>query len=158
MIINGTSSIVGVLSLTAQCPQLRAPETICVRAGQSFFVHQYIWQNQASINDALSRGWITVTYDEDAYARYFIGDGSQLTNIVQTAAVRVGFAQGSLVSHVLTIQHNLNQLHLGSVVVWDNANKMILPDEIAVVDANRVDITFTTYEPLTGTWYAVVSM
>lgn len=74
-------------------------------------------------------------------ASYFVGDGSQLTNITvsQSATVKSSFnAQSTWV-----VTHNLNTDN-AIVQVYDNENYQIIPSSVRITDSNTVTIGFDT--------------
>ena len=87
-----------------------------------------------------------------ASADYFIGDGSQLTNVVaevsQVATVTSSFQN----LDDITVTHNFNSRNV-HVSVYDNSNQLIIPETIELTTVNSVNVTLAT--PITG--YIVVS-
>jgi hypothetical protein len=87
-----------------------------------------------------------------ASADYFIGDGSQLTNVVaevsQVATVTSSFEN----QDDITINHNFNSRNI-HVSVYDNSNQLIIPETIELVTVDSVNVTLSI--PITG--YIVVS-
>lgn len=83
-------------------------------------------------------------------ASYFVGDGSQLTNITvdQSATIKKSFTNQS----TWVVNHNLNAPN-AIVQVYDNDNYQIIPQSIRLTDSNTVTITFPTQE----SGYAVVA-
>ena len=62
------------------------------------------------------------------------------------------FTDGNLdASNKLSISHNLGKVLVGIVIV-DNNNNQIIPDEIKFINDSTLEIDFTTLRPLTGTW------
>jgi hypothetical protein len=64
----------------------------------------------------------------------------------------IKFTSVDVLTNILTINHNMDILY-PIVVVFDNANKQIIPDEVTVVDENRVTLDLTTFSPITGNWF-----
>ena len=76
-------------------------------------------------------------------ASYFVGDGSQLTNITvsQSATVKSSFnAQSTWV-----VTHNLNTDN-AIVQVYDNQNYQIIPSSVRITDSNTVTIGFDSVQ------------
>jgi len=76
-------------------------------------------------------------------ASYFVGDGSQLTNITvdQSATVQRSFTNSS----TWVVNHNLNTPN-PIAQVYDNANYQIIPQTLRVTDNNTITVTFTSAE------------
>jgi hypothetical protein len=74
-----------------------------------------------------------------------IGGGATLT--------RATFVNGDLAAGILTITHSkgLSAPYTAMVVIFDNNNKQIIPDEITGA-TNTVLIDLTSYGTLSGTW------
>jgi hypothetical protein len=72
-------------------------------------------------------------------ASYFVGDGSQLTNltIAQTATIKSSFTAQS----TWVVTHNLNTDN-AIVQVYDNDNFQIIPSSVRITDSNTVTIGF----------------
>ena len=72
-------------------------------------------------------------------ASYFVGDGSQLTNITvdQSATIQKSFTNQS----TWVVDHNLNTVN-AIVQVYDNDNYQIIPQTLRITDNNNVTITF----------------
>lgn len=66
----------------------------------------------------------------------------------------VAFTSGDLVAGVNTVEHNLDQTYV-SVTVYDNNEKIVLPDNVTAVDSNTVDIDLSSWT-ITGTWHVVI--
>lgn len=60
------------------------------------------------------------------------------------------FASTDLASGVLTVTHSLG-IELVVVHVFDNTNKMVMPDEITLIDTNTCSVSVTTMS-VAGTW------
>jgi len=76
-------------------------------------------------------------------ASYFVGDGSQLTNITvdQSATVQRSFTNSS----TWVVNHNLNTPN-PIAQVYDNANYQIIPQTLRVTDNNTITVTFPSAE------------
>jgi len=76
-------------------------------------------------------------------ASYFVGDGSQLTNITvdQSATIQRSFTNSS----TWVVNHNLNTPN-PIAQVYDNANYQIIPQTLRVTDNNTITVTFSSAE------------
>jgi len=76
-------------------------------------------------------------------ASYFVGDGSQLSNITvdQSATIQRSFTNSS----TWVVNHNLNTLN-PIAQVYDNANYQIIPQTLRVTDNNTITVTFSGVE------------
>ena len=72
-------------------------------------------------------------------ASYFVGDGSQLTNVSvsQTATIRSNFTSQTSV----TVDHNLDTTS-PIIQVYDSNNYQIIPNSIQLTNSNRAVVTF----------------
>lgn len=68
---------------------------------------------------------------------------------------RTAFTNATLTAGVLTVTHNVGQ-QFCQVIVTDNANKVILPDEITMTSTTACSVDLTSFGTLTGTWNVVV--
>lgn len=64
----------------------------------------------------------------------------------------LSFQNGDLVANQLIVQHNL-RVEFPQVVVYDENNKMALPDDIAWLDEDRVALDLTSFTPIAGIWH-----
>ncbi|HSG32662.1 MAG TPA: hypothetical protein VLB82_14090 [Thermodesulfobacteriota bacterium] len=64
---------------------------------------------------------------------------------------RKTFVNADLTSNKITINHNLSTDY-PVVVVYDNSNNYILPDEITYINSNSIQLDFTSFGTLTGTY------
>lgn len=71
---------------------------------------------------------------------------------VAASSVSTSIINADLVAGVFTFNHGLNISDPLAVVVWNNNNKEIEPDEITFSDANNVLIDLSSYGTITGTW------
>lgn len=62
------------------------------------------------------------------------------------------FTDASLGVGILTVYHNQNLLRPGNVTIWNQIGKIVIPDDIRVIDADNIEIHLQSYTPLTGTW------
>ena len=76
-------------------------------------------------------------------ASYFVGDGSQLSNITvdQSATIQRSFTNSS----TWVVNHNLNTPN-PIAQVYDNANYQIIPQTLRVTDNNTITVTFSGVE------------
>ena len=76
-------------------------------------------------------------------ASYFIGDGSQLTNITvdKAATSKKSFTNSS----TWVVTHNLNTVN-PIAQVYDNSDYQIIPQTLRITDSNTITITFPTQE------------
>jgi len=68
---------------------------------------------------------------------------------------RLQFSNGDLSSGILTVNHSLGQKYVG-VHIYDNNDKIIIPDEITAVNTTQCTIDLTSYTPLSVNWNIVV--
>lgn len=61
------------------------------------------------------------------------------------------FTDGDLNAGILTIDHDLNSYY-PNLILYNDYNKVILPDEVVYLDVNTVSVDLSSYIPLTGTW------
>lgn len=76
-----------------------------------------------------------------------------------TGSIRNTFTNASLSAGILTVTHNLGLSvpYMINVVIFDNNNKQIIPDEIIGL-TNSVQIDLSSFGTLTGTWgYMILS-
>ena len=83
-------------------------------------------------------------------ASYFVGDGSQLTNltVAQTATIRSTFTNQTSV----TVDHNLDTTS-PIIQVYDSNDYQIIPNSIQLTNSNRAVVTFDS----STTGYVVVA-
>lgn len=65
------------------------------------------------------------------------------------------FVNGDLAAGVLTVTHNMHQQY-GSVTIYDDSDKVVVPDSVTATGVDTVDVDLTTKVPLAGTWKVVV--
>lgn len=65
------------------------------------------------------------------------------------------FMNGDLVAGVYTANHNLNYQY-GTVIVYDNTNKQVIPDDVTATTANSSGIDLTSFSPIAGTWKTTI--
>lgn len=84
-----------------------------------------------------------VNLDGSITASYFVGDGSQLTNITvdQAATIKRVFTNQS----TWVVNHNLNTVN-PIAQVYDINDFQIIPETLRVTDANTITVTFSNLE------------
>jgi hypothetical protein len=65
------------------------------------------------------------------------------------------FTDGDLSSGELTVTHSLGDSHV-LVQVYDNNNKLVLPDDITLTSTNVVTVDLTSFGTISGTWKVFV--
>jgi hypothetical protein len=98
--------------------------------------------------DLSSFGTLTGTW------HYVIMDSGTTTNLVVPVYTQ-GFSSGDLSGGVLTVTHNLGDQY-PLVVVYDDSDNVIQPDEITGTNANTTSIDLGSFT-VTGTWRVVIS-
>jgi len=69
---------------------------------------------------------------------------------------RTNFTNATLSSAgILTVTHSLNQKYV-VVQIYNNEDKMIIPDDIELVNANSLYVDLSGFGTLTGTWNVVI--
>lgn len=68
---------------------------------------------------------------------------------------RTIFTNDELINHNLLVQHNLGNMYVAATTIYDDTNKVIIPDEIEVIDANSLLIYFTNFV-VSGTWHLII--
>lgn len=77
-------------------------------------------------------------------------NGSSYGNIY-----KVSFTNTDLAAGILTVTHNLGTQY-NLIQIYDNNNKMVLPDEITATSTTVATIDLGAYGTITGTWNVVV--
>lgn len=82
-----------------------------------------------------------------------LGNVTNDAQVKSSQLIRGTFVNGDLVAGILTITHNLalSAPYVVNVIIFDNNNKMIIPDDVTGA-TNTTLIDLTTYGVLTGTW------
>jgi hypothetical protein len=85
----------------------------------------------------------SVNLNGSVTASYFVGDGSQLTNITvdQAASLKASFTNQS----TWVVNHNLNTIN-PIAQVYDVNDYQIIPETLRVTDANTITVTFSQLE------------
>lgn len=74
----------------------------------------------------------------------------------QSSSMSSAFTNASLAGGVLSVTHNLNNKFC-HVTVYDETNKIVIPDEVTAVNSNLLTITLTSHAPISGTWNVIVT-
>lgn len=101
-------------------------------------------------------GMGVATLDKDAKVPLF-----QLPDdlLLGSASRRVReFTTTDLSSGVLTVQHGLMQKYPSSVTVYSNLDRVVVPDDIEVVDESTLKVYLSSFTTMQGTWKAVVAL
>jgi len=85
-------------------------------------------------------------------ASFQLPDGSSSTSLVP---IEDTFVDADLTAAILSYTHNLGQKYV-NVLIFDDADKLVLPDEIIPQDVNTVNVDLTSLT-VTGTWTIRVS-
>jgi hypothetical protein len=75
--------------------------------------------------------------------------------VTNTTSFFQSFVDGDLSSGVLTVTHSLGHKYC-QVQIFNNSDKMIMPDDITLVDNDSLTVDLTSFGTLTGTWRVVV--
>jgi len=110
------------------------------------------------VRNAADTGWEIAGAGSDGVSGYSgfsgfsgaAGSGGGGSSNYSTTITNVDLSAG-----VATITHNLGD-SAPIVVIYDNNFKMLVPDEITVIDSNTIQIDLTSYAPISGTWYLTV--
>jgi len=90
------------------------------------------------------------------------GTGSNSAATARAALVvpsiyRQSFTNSSLVSGVLTVNHNLSQKYVAVQVSDENDRVIFAVDDITLTSASALSIDLTSFGTLTGTWNVVIT-
>jgi hypothetical protein len=78
------------------------------------------------------------------------------TEITGTTSWYQTFSDGDLnVSDELVVDHNLGHQYC-QIQVYNNNDKLIMPDDITLTNSNTATIDLSSYAPLTGNWKVVI--
>lgn len=119
-----------------------------------------IASNYAGQNTITTVGTITTgTWNGTAIAVANGGTGATTaanarTNLGAAGVFRTTFTSANVSGGQVTITHNLGQQY-GILRVYDNNNRMIIPDEITMSGSNSCTIDITSWGTISGTWNAV---
>jgi hypothetical protein len=82
---------------------------------------------------------------------------TQWSVVTTTAPRRLwSFTNGDLTAGVLILNHAFSEKYV-TVSIYDNSDKLIVPDEVTLTDADNTEIDLSNVAPLTGIWNAVVT-
>lgn len=65
------------------------------------------------------------------------------------------FNDGDLIAGIYTANHNLN-FQYATVIVYDDTNKQVIPDEVTAATANSTNIDLSTFAPIPNTWTTTI--
>jgi predicted acyltransferase (DUF342 family) len=68
------------------------------------------------------------------------------------------FTADDLVSGVLTVGHGLEEKYPSSVTVYSNLDRIIVPDDVEVMNTSTLKVYLTSYTTMSGTWKVVVAL
>lgn len=68
------------------------------------------------------------------------------------------FTTTNLSSGVLIVQHALGQKYPSSVVVYSNLDRVVVPDDIEVMDDSTLKVYLSSFTTMQGTWKVVVAI
>jgi len=61
------------------------------------------------------------------------------------------FTNADLVAGVLTVTHNMGTKYF-NVNIFDGSDKMIIPNEVTIIDLNTASVDLNGYGTIAGTW------
>ena len=94
----------------------------------------------------------TTTYHADLLDTFT--DGHPVTAITGLV-YKDSFVDADLTAGVLTVTHNLNSQY-PSVTIWDNADKIVSPDDVTVIGVNSLAVYLSSYGTISGTWHVSI--
>lgn len=101
-------------------------------------------------------GMGVATLDEDAKVPLSQLPGDLL--LASTSRMVREFTTTDLLSGVLTVQHALGQKYPSSVTVYSNLDRVVVPDDIEVVDSSTLKVYLNSFTTMQGTWKVVVAV
>jgi hypothetical protein len=108
--------------------------------------------------DALYRGLSTAITSADISNGTITNDDISATTLIDWSKInKVGalyrqtFTNANITAGVISITHNLANSDV-DVIVYDENNKVIDPDDITATSINITTIDLTSFIPITGTW------
>lgn len=75
-----------------------------------------------------------------------------------TYRMMLEFSTADLSSGILTVQHELMQKYPSSVTVYSNLDRVVVPDDIEVVDESTLKVYLGSFTTMQGTWKVVISL
>jgi predicted acyltransferase (DUF342 family) len=124
---------------------------------QEVSLHSSLTNNPHSVT-AVQVGAIPLTQKAVANGVASLGSDAKVPLIQLPDLVlpfSIDFQASNLVSNSLTVVHNLGKLRLSSVTLWNNSNRVVIPDEIEVIDDNTLIVSLISYNtptPIPGIW------
>ena len=94
-----------------------------------------------------------ITSDDVLTNKKYVDDA--IVALATVSVYRQAFTDANLTAGVVQIAHNLNE-NFTQVTVYDNFNKVFIPDDIIVVNQNIIDIDLNSFGTLVGNWHVVV--
>lgn len=99
----------------------------------------------------------TVRVQADPPAVQIVGGIQGAPGTSSGLAYRRSFVDGDLTTgDLLLVTHNLNNTVPLSVQVYSGSGEPIFPDQIEVLGANTLSISFESYRPLQGTYQLAI--
>jgi len=114
--------------------------------------NKVIQANNADVNKPALR------YNDSTDVWEFSNDGTTWQDFGTgsgSVSYSLSFNNASLVAGILTVNHALS-VNYPIVSVYDNSNKIIIPDEVTSVTANQLTIDLTSFGTIAGTWNLLV--
>jgi hypothetical protein len=117
-----------------------------------------------AIPDARRRfGMLVFTQSDQMYWTLKVGpwsgtdsDWTALTlSASTTVAYRRSFTNADLSAGILSVTHSLGQKYV-TVTIYDDNDKQIIPSEISLQNTTQLQIDFTGFGAISGTWNLVV--
>lgn len=94
-----------------------------------------------------------ITDDDDIPNKKYVDD--QISLAVGLSQYRQSFTNANLISGMVQFAHNLSEDYV-QVTIYDNTNRVIIPDNIFTVDSNITDVDLYSYGTLSGTWHVLI--
>jgi len=79
-------------------------------------------------------------------------------DLLGASKVVVSFTSTDLVNSVLVVQHNLSDKYPSSITVYNNLGRVVVPDDIEVVDDNSLKVDLSSYSTLMGAWRVAIGV
>lgn len=159
--IPGSVSVTGILAPTDSTDTYAVTDSIYGLDGLRS-VADHAARN--AITDARRRfGMMVFTQDDQLYWTLKAGpwsgtdsDWNPLTLSASTAVTyRRSFTNSDLASGILSVTHSLGQKYV-SVTIYDDNDKQIIPSEVFLQNSTQLQIDFTGFGTISGTWNLVV--
>jgi len=94
-----------------------------------------------------------VTADDDIPNKKYVDDA--IAGSIGVTAYRQSFTSANVIGGIVQFAHNIGQ-NIVNVMLYDNFNRVIIPDSIDVVDANTTDVNIFSYGTIIGTWNVII--